>query len=157
MEPATTDRIQRMIDDEATERFPALLDPEEDELARGFAPLMVQLGPADMATLDALITSGITVSRSAGARWVLARVREQSAYAELSGRPREASGLNARAGMDRITQDPRQSELDARVKELSPTTRCSGSRCCTTATTPGSSRETGPNSGRLAFGHFSFS
>ena len=98
----------------------SLLDSEEDELARGFAPLMVELGPADMATLDALITSGITVSRSAGARWVLARVREQPAYAELSGRLREASGLDARAGMDRVTQDPRQSELDARVKELFP-------------------------------------
>ena len=98
----------------------SLLDPEEDELARGFTPLMVQLGPADMATLDALITSGITVSRSAGARWVLARVREQSAYAESASGPREASGLNARAGMDRVTQDRRQSELDARVKELFP-------------------------------------
>jgi hypothetical protein len=205
VEPGTTDRIQRMIDDEATERFPAdamprlgllrygdhpviepgelylrvilgqdgaaardawieayfdrleefraqrlpevkgfmvttevrdsagrdptgimkmdgisLLDPEENELARGLTPLMVQLGPADMATLDALITAGITASRSEGARWVLARVREQPAYAQLSERPPEASVLSARAGMDRATQDRRQSELDARVRELFP-------------------------------------
>jgi hypothetical protein len=73
-----------------------------------------------MATLDALITAGITASRSEGARWVLASVREQSAYAELSERPREPSGLNAGAGMDRAVQDRRQSELDARVRELFP-------------------------------------
>jgi hypothetical protein len=204
VEPVTTDRIQRMIDDEATERFPAdavprlgllrhgdhpviepgelylrvilrqddatrdawieeyfdrleefraqrlpevkgfmvsteardsagrrptgimkmdgisLLDPEEDELARGLTPLMVQLGPADMATLDTLITAGIAASRSEGARWVLARVREQPTYTELSERPREASGLNARAAMDRATQDRRQGDLDARVKEIFP-------------------------------------
>jgi Arc/MetJ-type ribon-helix-helix transcriptional regulator len=98
----------------------SLLDPEEDELARGLTPLMVQLGPADMATLDALITAGITASRSEGARWMLARVREQSAYAERSERPREASGFNAQAGMDRAVQDRRQSVLDARVRELFP-------------------------------------
>ena len=77
---------------------------------------MVQLGPADMATLDALITSGITVSRSAGARWVLARVREQSAYAELSGRPREASGLVGQGGRP----SPAVAEARCSVAQVKP-------------------------------------
>jgi len=40
-------------------------------------------GPADLATLDALITAGIAVSRADAVRWALARVREQPAYAQL--------------------------------------------------------------------------
>jgi hypothetical protein len=180
VEPATIDRIQRMIDGEATERFPAdvvprlallrygdhpviepgelylrvilgqdgaardawmeehgdrledfraqrlpevkgfavttdipdsagrrptgimkmdgisLLAPEDDEIARGFTPIMAQLGPADTETLDALITAGIAASRSESVRWALARVREQSAYAELSERARELDEFKAR-------------------------------------------------------------
>ena len=68
----------------------SLLDPEEDELARGLTPVMAQLGPEDLATLDALITAGIAASRAEGARWALARIREQPAYARLSERAREA-------------------------------------------------------------------
>jgi hypothetical protein len=167
VEPATTDRIRRMIDDEASERFPAgavprlvllhygdhpviepgelylrvtvgqddaerdawfeehgdrledfraqrlpevkglvvttsaadaagrrptgimimdgisLLDRGEDEIARGLPPVMARLGPADLATLDTLITAGIAASRAEGTRWALARIREQPAYARL--------------------------------------------------------------------------
>ena len=204
MEPATIDRIQRMIDDEATERFPAdavprlkllrygdhpviepgelylrvilgqdgagrdawmeehfdrledlraqrlpevkgfvvttdvpdsagrrptgimkmdgisLLDPEEDEIARGLTPVIAQLGPADTETLDVLITAGIAASRSESTRWALARVREQPAYAEFSERAREHGDRNARAGMDRAVQDRLQTELDEQVKERFP-------------------------------------
>ena len=209
MEPATIDRIQRMIDGEATERFPAdvvprlallrygdhpviepgelylrvilgqdgaardawmeehgdrledfraqrlpevkgfvvttdipdsagrrptgimkmdgisLLAPEDDEIARGFTPIMAQLGPADTETLDALITAGIAASRSESVRWALARVREQPAYAELSERAREHGAVKARAGMDRTgmdraVQNRRQTELDEQVKERFP-------------------------------------
>ena len=204
MEPATIDRIQRMIDDEATERFPAgavprlvllrygdhpviepgelylrviigqdgatrdawtqehfgrledfraqrlpevkgfvvtsevpgsaglrptgimkmdgisLLDAEEDELARGLTPVRAQLGPADLATLDTLITAGIAASRSEGTRWALARVREQQAYAELSEQTRAPGEPRPRAGTDRAVQDRLQTELDARVRELFP-------------------------------------
>jgi Arc/MetJ-type ribon-helix-helix transcriptional regulator len=98
----------------------SMLDAEEDELARGLHPVMAQLGPADLATLDTLINAGIAASRSESTRWALARIREQPAYAELREQRREASGLNARAGMDRAVQDRRQTELDARVRELFP-------------------------------------
>jgi hypothetical protein len=204
VEPATTDRIQRMIDDEATERFPAgavprlallhhgdhpviepgglylrvilgqdeaardawmeeyfdrledfraqrlpevkgfivttdvpdgaglrptgimhpdgisLLDPEEDELARGLTPVMARLGPADLATLDALITAGIAGSRAEGARWALARIREQPAYAQLSERAREPGGPQARAGLNPAVLDQLQSTLDEQVEEHFP-------------------------------------
>jgi hypothetical protein len=206
VEPATTDRIQRMIDDEATERFPpgavprlvvlhhgdhpviepgelylkvilrqdgaardawmqehgdrledfraqrlpevkglvvttdvadtagrrptavmkmdgiSLLDPEEDELARGLTPVMAQLGPADLATLDALITAGIAASRAEGARWALARIREQPAYVRLSERAREPGGpqAGAGAGLQRAVLDQLQSTLDEQVEEHFP-------------------------------------
>ena len=203
MEPATIDRIQRMIDDEATERFPedavprlvllhhgdhpviepgelylrvilrqeaatrdawlqehfdrleafraqrlpevkgfmvttdvpdsaghptrimkmdgiSLLDAEEDETARGLTPVMAQLGPADLQTLDTLITVGIAASRSESTRWALARVREQAAYATLSERAREPGEPRPRAGLNRAVRDRLQSKLDARVRELFP-------------------------------------
>jgi hypothetical protein len=204
VEPATIDRIQQLIDDEATERFPAgavprlallrygdqpgiepgelylrvslgqdlaardawieehfdrledfraqrlpevkgyvvttdvpdssgrrptgvmkmdgisLLDAQEDEIARGLTPMMAQLGPADLETLDTLITAGIAAGRSEATRWALARVREQPPYAELSQRPWKAGELSARTVLDRAAQDRLQGQLDARVKELFP-------------------------------------
>jgi hypothetical protein len=73
----------------------SLLDPEEDELARGLTPVMAQFGPVDLATLDALITAGIAASRAEGTPWVLARIRERPAYARLSERARELDELKA--------------------------------------------------------------
>jgi len=98
----------------------SLLDPEEDEIARGLTPVMAQLGAADTETLDTLITSGIATSRSEAARWALARVREQPAYAELSERAREPGDRHARPGMERALQDRLRTELDERVKEHFP-------------------------------------
>src|SRR6202050_4848507 len=98
----------------------SLLDPEEDEIARGLTPVMAQLGPVDLATLDALITAGIAASRTEGARWALARIREQPAYAQLSERPREAGEARARAGLDRAALDQLQRRLDGQVREHFP-------------------------------------
>jgi hypothetical protein len=179
VEPATTDRIQRMIDAEATERFPAgavpqlmllhygdhpviepgelyllvilgqdgatqdswteehfdrlrdlraqrlpevkgfmlttdardsagrppsrimvpvgisLLDPEEDEIARGLTAVAAQLRPVDLATLDMLVTAGTAASRGEAVGWVLDRIRERPAYARLSERARELDELKA--------------------------------------------------------------
>jgi hypothetical protein len=204
MEPATIDRIQRMIDAEATERFPpgavpqlallhygdhpviepgelylrvflgqdgatrdawmeehfdrlkdlraqrlpevkgfmvttdapgsaglsptrimmmvgiSLLDPEEDEAARGLSPVSAQFGPADLATLDMLVTAGIAASRAEGTRWALARVREQPAYATFSERARRPGGPRARAGLDRAALDQLQRRLEEQVKEHFP-------------------------------------
>jgi Arc/MetJ-type ribon-helix-helix transcriptional regulator len=94
----------------------SLLDPEVDEIARGLTPVMVQLGPVDLATLDALITAGIAASRAEGARWALARIREQPAWATLSERAREPGEPRPRAALERAARDQMQSRLDDQVK-----------------------------------------
>ena len=98
----------------------SLLDPEEDEIARGLTSMPAQLGPPDTETLDTLITAGIAASRSEATRWVLARVREQPAYAELSERTRDSGEAQARASLERAVQDRLQTELDEQVKSLFP-------------------------------------
>jgi Arc/MetJ-type ribon-helix-helix transcriptional regulator len=98
----------------------SLLDPEEDELARGLTPVVAQLGPADLATLDTLITAGIATSRSECTRWALARIRVQPAYAQLPEWAREHGDRNSRAGLDRAVRDRLQTELDEQVKERFP-------------------------------------
>ena len=98
----------------------SLLDPEEGRLARGLTPVMALLGPVDLATLDALITAGIAASRAEGARWAMARIRGQPAYATLSERAREPGEPQARAGLDRAVRDQLQSRLDEQVKEQFP-------------------------------------
>ena len=98
----------------------SLLDPEEDEIARGLTPVMAQLGPVDLATLDALITAGIAASRAEGARWALARIREQPAYAALSERAREPGEPRSRAAPALAARDQLQSRLDDQVKGYFP-------------------------------------
>jgi hypothetical protein len=99
----------------------SLLDPEEDEIARGLTRVPgALLGPVDLATLDALITAGIAASRAEGARWALARIREQPAYAQLSERAREPGEPRARAALDRAVLDQLQTRLDEQVKEHFP-------------------------------------
>jgi hypothetical protein len=46
--------------------------------------VMARLEPADLETLDALITAGIAVNRSDSVRWALARIRERPAFAKLA-------------------------------------------------------------------------
>jgi hypothetical protein len=99
----------------------SLLDPEEEEIAGGLTPVPeALLGPADLATLDTLITAGIAASRAEAARWALARIREQPAYAQLSERPREPGEPRARAGLDRAVLDELQSRLGEQVREHFP-------------------------------------
>jgi hypothetical protein len=43
----------------------------------GFTPVMTRLGPADLATLDSLITAGIVNSRAEGVRWAVSCLRER--------------------------------------------------------------------------------
>jgi hypothetical protein len=64
----------------------------EDE-APGLTPVMAQLRPADLETLDALITAGIVANRAEGIRWALARIRERPAYGQLRERAREIERL----------------------------------------------------------------
>jgi len=99
----------------------SLLDPEEEEIARGLTQVPeALLGPVDLATLDALITAGIAASRAEATRWALARIREQPAHAQLSERAREPGEPRARAGADRAALDQLQSRLGEQVREHFP-------------------------------------
>ena len=46
-------------------------------------PIMARLGPADLETVDTLITAGVASSRAEAVRWALARIRERPAYTKL--------------------------------------------------------------------------
>ncbi len=56
-------------------------------------PVMARLGPADLETVDALITAGIAANRADAVRWALARIRERPAYAQLQQHAREIEEL----------------------------------------------------------------
>jgi hypothetical protein len=58
-----------------------------DDVPEDFTPVMVRLGPADLATLDGLITAGIVPSRAEGLRWALSRIRERPSLRQRNGRP----------------------------------------------------------------------
>jgi hypothetical protein len=58
-------------------------------------PVMARLGPADLETVDTLITAGIAANRAEAVRWALARIRERPAYAQLRQRAREIEELKA--------------------------------------------------------------
>ena len=58
-------------------------------------PVMARLGPADLETVDVLITAGIAANRADAVRWVLARIRERPAYAQLQERAREIEELKS--------------------------------------------------------------
>jgi Arc/MetJ-type ribon-helix-helix transcriptional regulator len=53
------------------------------------------LGPADLATIDALITTGMASSRAEALRWAVGRIRENPAYAQVQDKAREISELKA--------------------------------------------------------------
>ena len=67
-----------------------------DEAAEELTPVMTRLGPADLATVDTLITAGIAGSRAEVLRWAVGRIRENPAYGEIQDRVREISELKAR-------------------------------------------------------------
>ncbi|SRR6266702_1004730 len=66
-----------------------------DEASEGLTPVMTRLGPADLATVDTLITAGIASSRAEVMRWALGRIREHPAYAQLKERVHEIDDLKA--------------------------------------------------------------
>jgi hypothetical protein len=65
-----------------------------DEAPR-FASVRTNLGPADLATVDALITAGIASSRAEVMRWAIGRIRDNPAYAQIQQKAREISELKA--------------------------------------------------------------
>ena len=66
-----------------------------EEVSEEFAPVMTRLGPADLATVDTLITAGIANSRAEVLRWAVGRIREHPAYAQLQERVHEIDQLKA--------------------------------------------------------------
>jgi hypothetical protein len=65
------------------------------EAMPGFTRVATLLGPADLATVDALITAGVATSRAEVLRWVVGRIGENPAYAQLQERAREIDELKA--------------------------------------------------------------
>lgn len=78
--------------------FPSMLlgmrSDAADE-AQGFASVQTRLGPADLATVDALIAAGVASTRAEVMRWAIGRIRENPAYAQIQERVREISELRA--------------------------------------------------------------
>jgi hypothetical protein len=58
-------------------------------------PVMARLAPADLETLDTLITAGVAPNRAEAVRWALARIRERPAYEQIVARTREIEELKA--------------------------------------------------------------
>ena len=61
--------------------------------APGFATVRANLGPADLATVDALITTGVASSRAEVMRWAIGRIRENPVYGQLQQRVDEIDQL----------------------------------------------------------------
>lgn len=66
-----------------------------EEASEELTPVMTRLGPADLATVDTLITAGIANSRAEVLRWAVGRIRENPAYAQLQDRVREIDELKS--------------------------------------------------------------
>jgi hypothetical protein len=66
-----------------------------DEVSEELTPVMTRLGPADLATVDTLITAGVATSRAEVMRWAVGRIREHPAYAQLQERVNEIDALKA--------------------------------------------------------------
>lgn len=78
---------------EDRKRLMLLRMPTPDEAKDDLTPVMARLGPADLETLDTLITAGFAANRAQAVRWALARIRERPAYAELRERAKEIENL----------------------------------------------------------------
>jgi hypothetical protein len=66
-----------------------------DRAEAPLVPIMARLGPADLETVDTLITAGVASSRAEAVRWALARIRERPAYARLREHARAIEALKA--------------------------------------------------------------
>ena len=80
---------------EGRKRLMTLQMPAPGESKDDLTPVMVRLGPADLETLDTLITAGFAANRAQAVRWALARIRERPAYAELRERAKEIENLKS--------------------------------------------------------------
>jgi hypothetical protein len=67
--------------------------PDVMDGAQGGTRVGTWLGPADLATVDALIMAGVASTRSEVIRWALGRIRENPVYTQLETRVRETAEL----------------------------------------------------------------
>ena len=88
-----TKRVEFVGGAEAKNKFMMRLG--EDEPSGELTPVMARLGPADLETLDTLISAGFAANRAQAVRWALARIRERPAYAQLRDRAREIDELKS--------------------------------------------------------------
>jgi hypothetical protein len=61
-----------------------------------FTDVRTRLGPADLATVDALITAGIASSRAEVMRWAIGRIRDNPAYTQVEEKVRQIGELKDR-------------------------------------------------------------
>ena len=76
--------------------FPSMIHGLRSDVAdevEGSASVRVTLGPADLATVDAVITAGIASSRAEVVRWAISRIHENPTHAQTHGRVREIDEL----------------------------------------------------------------
>jgi hypothetical protein len=76
--------------------FPSLSHGMRSDVAdevEGSATVRTTLAPADLATVDTLISAGIASSRADVMRWAIDRIRENPAYAQIQERAREIGDL----------------------------------------------------------------
>jgi hypothetical protein len=86
----------RLVSNQGESRGMFILRPPAPEEPPGdLTPVMARLGPADLETLDTLITAGFAANRAQAVRWALARIRERPAYAELRERAKEIENLKS--------------------------------------------------------------
>jgi hypothetical protein len=90
--------------------------PDPMENSPEFARVGVLLGPADLATVDALIVTGVVASRAEALRWAVGRIREHPAGELLAGEVRAAAEDEL---LDLAGRGLRQL-VDERVRRLAP-------------------------------------
>ena len=71
--------------------------PDPMENSPEFARVATLLGPADLATVDALIIAGVAGNRAEALRLAVARIREDPAYAQLQEPVNEANEPGAQS------------------------------------------------------------
>ena len=75
-----------------------------DDAAEELTSVMTRLGPADLATVDTLITAGIAGSRAEVLRWAVGRIRENPAYARFKTGCMRSTNLKPGSGRARLTR-----------------------------------------------------
>ena len=92
---ATRFKLVSSRDEGGKRKLMMLRMPAPDESKSDLTPVMTRLGPADLETLDTLISAGFAANRAEAVRWALARIRERPAYAELRERAKEIQNLRS--------------------------------------------------------------